>query len=104
VKASYGGEVLGPMLMFAELEVAVIEFVVSLISEDAAQMLRFLLSGVLLCVEIHMLASRLFSDITMIGPLLAAVATNESHEKIWSTLYDLIAESTMVQQPTPSIT
>lgn len=90
--------------MFVELKNAVIQFVASLITEDAARMLRFQPSRAFLLAEIPNLLSRLVSDIAMTGPLLAAVATNASHEKIWSALYDLITASTVVQQPTPAVT
>ena len=90
--------------MFAELETAIIEFVVSLVTEDAARKLRFQPSGASLCGEILDLLSQLFSNNTMTEPLLAAVAANVSRENIWSALYDLITASTVIQQPTPSIT
>jgi hypothetical protein len=90
--------------MFAELEAAVIQFVASLVTEDAAEKLRLQPNGPFLHKIIPSLLLQLTSDITMTGPLLTAVAIKTPHEEIWRVLYNLIATSTIIQQPTPSIT
>jgi hypothetical protein len=92
------------MLMSAEFEAAVVQLVASLMNEDVARRLRFPADDILLRSKIVQFLSQVVLDITIARPLLAAVATNASHEEIWSALYDLIAASTVIQRPTPSIT